>query len=298
MEKTITIISASYRSGEHLSRLFNNLFKKAKNKDLIRFLVVDNTNGDDDRLEESFLDNLDVKIILNDGRNLQRSISHASALDVGLIQSNTEFTLIVDPDVHVFKNGWDNFCLDIFEREQKIVIGAPYPEWKLGKVHDLPSVVFMFFRTQQIQDLNLSFYPFPPLLKKIKNSFFRKITRLGFYASKNRLDKSDTLRRLSHFLERLFGITSPDTGKDIIKALRERSFKAINLEAYYSHALNFQKGNSFQYDMAREFELYFFDNEPFMTHMYGSGVFHWKTKQGSNKEYWLELINDIERDIR
>jgi len=297
MGKTITIISTSFRSGEHLSRLFNNLFNKATNKNLLRFLVVDNTNGDDDRLEESFLKNLDVEIILNDGRNLQRSISHASALDIGLAQSNTEFTLIVDPDVHIFKNDWDSFCIDIFDRQKKIVIGAPYPEWKLGKVHDYPSVVFIFFRTQQIQELNLSFYPFPSLLKNIKNSIFRKITRLGFFASKHRLDESDALQRLTKYLERLFGVTSPDTGKDIIKALRERSFKTTNFEAYYSNAIKSPKGSSFQYDMAREFELFFYDKKPFMTHMYGSGVFHWKTKQGSNKKYWLELINDIERDI-
>ncbi len=31
-----------------------------------------------------------------------------------------------------------------------------------------------------------------------------------------------------------------------------------------------------------------------MTHMYGSGVFHWKTKNGSNVQYWKRLIEDIQ----
>ena len=43
--KLITIISVSYKSGEHLGRLFENLNTKAKNKQNIKYLVVDNTNG-------------------------------------------------------------------------------------------------------------------------------------------------------------------------------------------------------------------------------------------------------------
>ena len=36
--------------------------------------------------------------------------------------------------------------------EKKDIIGAPYPNWKLGKVHDYPSVVFMFFRTKRLKN--------------------------------------------------------------------------------------------------------------------------------------------------
>ena len=50
--------------------------------------------------------------------------------------------------------------------------------------------------------------------------------------------------------------------------------------------------------MAKEFELYFYEEEPFMTHMYGSGVFHWKTDNGSNKNYWIKLIKEIENEIK
>ena len=47
LPKLITIISVSYKSGEHLGRLFENLNMKAKNKKNIEYLVVDNTNGQD-----------------------------------------------------------------------------------------------------------------------------------------------------------------------------------------------------------------------------------------------------------
>jgi hypothetical protein len=32
--------------------------------------------------------------------------------------------------------------------------------------------------------------------------------------------------------------------------------------------------------------------------MYGSGVFHWKTANGSDVEYWQELIEHIERGAK
>ena len=46
--------------------------------------------------------------------------------------------------------------------------------------------------------------------------------------------------------------------------------------------------------MARDFELYYQGDNPFMTHMYGSDIFHWKTKNSSNVQYWRRLIEDIE----
>jgi len=296
--KNITIISVSYRSGMHISRLFNNLNDKAQHKQNLKFIVIDNTNGEDQELNTLLPKNLDLNVVRNDGRHYQRSISHASGLDIGLMQSVTEYTLIIDPDVHVFKSKWDSLCLDYLEDREKIVIGSPYPDWKLGKVHDYPSVVFMFFRTQEIKGLNKSFQPFPTLSKKIKNSILRKITRLGIIASKSRLDKSQLLRKITSILENIFGITSPDTGNDIIKAIRIKDYKSINFKARLAHQLHSINASSFHYDMAREFELYFYEDTPFMSHMYGSGVFHWKTANGSDVEYWQELIEHIERGAK
>ena len=92
--KLITIISVSYKSGEHLGRLFENLNMKAKNKQNIKYLVVDNTNGQDQQLKSILPENLDLTIIQNNGKGTQRSISHASGLDAGLERSDTEYTLI------------------------------------------------------------------------------------------------------------------------------------------------------------------------------------------------------------
>ena len=290
----ITIISVSYNSGEHLGRLFDNLNVKAKQKKNLKYLVVDNTNGQDQQLKNFFPDNLDLTIIQNNGKGTQRSISHASGLDAGLKESDTEYTLIIDPDVHVFRSNWDSLCMDYLNKREKRIVGAPYPNWKLGKVHDYPSVVFMFFRTLEIKKLNESFHPFPPFMDRIGNSIFRKINRLGFLANKSRLNKSSFLRLVTSSLEKTFGITSPDTGKEIIEAIRSKAYEPINFKAYFEHQLHSITASKSHYDMARDFELYYEGDNPFMTHMYGSGVFHWKTKNGSNVQYWRRLIEDIE----
>ena len=39
-----------------------------------------------------------------------------------------------------------------------------------------------------------------------------------------------------------------------------------------------------------------YNDEPIMTHMYSSGVFHWKTKKGSDFKYWNLLIDKVEKN--
>ena len=290
-EKKITVVTTSYNSGSHLTRLFKNLIDKAKSKDAIRFLVIDNTNGYDKDLAKLLKANDAVEIVLNKGYRLQRSISHANALDIGLKKSQTEYTLIIDPDVHIFKPEWDRVCVEQFHNGDNVIVGAPYPQWKLGKVHDYPSVIFMFFKTSEIKFFNKSFYPFPSTYYILVNSILRKITRLGFLANKARLDRFKFLRLLSNFLESTIGISSPDTGNQIINSLRKNKFKSINFVSPYSSELDY---NDYYFKLAKEYELFFYKKEPFLTHMYGSGVMHWKTDKGSNVNYWTSLIEKVE----
>jgi len=291
--KSITVLSVSFYSSFHLKHLFTNLVEKADHPENIQFLIVDNTNGKDNGLKESLQDVIDLTIINNDGRIRQRSKSHASALDLGLKNVETEFTLIVDPDIHVFKSGWDTFCLNPLSKNEKSVLGASYPIWKLGKVHDYPSVVFMFFKTGLVQASGNTFYPFPSTPGRIWNSVIRKIVRLGGIASKNRLDHFRFLRTFCGWLENLTGITSPDTGKEIIELFRSTGFQSIVFDTPYSRDL-LEIGRDNFAAIAREFELYIHENEPILTHMYSSGVFHWKTFKGSDFKYWQQLINKVE----
>ena len=292
-KKNITILSVSFNSSIHLKRLIENFFLKSSQLENIQFLIVDNTNGDDKALYTAFDELYDVRIIKNNNRFKQRSLSHANALDFGMEHVDTKFTLIVDPDIHIFYKNWDKFCIQKMELNNRTVIGAPYPQWKLGKVHNYPSVVFMFFQTNLVQSFGKTFHPFPKLYKRIYNSIVRKIIRLGGLANKNRLGKYGTLQLVCKWLEELTGITSPDTGKEIIRQFHEKEYNSIVFNSPYEQF--FKKEDDLELKLlAKDFEVFTFEDKPFISHMYSSGVYHWRTQRSSDLNYWISLIRKIE----
>ena len=110
-------MSVSFNSSIHLKRLIDNFLLKTSQPENIKFLIIDNTDGKDKSLYAVF-DNLrQIRILKNKNRFKQRSLSHASALDFGLRHVDTDFTLIVDPDIHIFYKNWDEFCLQKDERQ-------------------------------------------------------------------------------------------------------------------------------------------------------------------------------------
>jgi hypothetical protein len=290
----ITVIAVSFFSSKHINRLRKNLLEKANQPENLSFLIVDNTNGKDIEIEKIAKAYQNINLISSDGLNRQRSISHSTALDKGLKNSKTTFTLIIDPDVYIFKNNWDIIFKNELNRGDKRILGAPYPQWKIGKVHDFPSVVFLFFKTKDIQNFKTSFYPFPRNITRLKNSIIRKCIRFGIFGNKNFLNNYLILRRVAKKLEQWTGITSPDTGNKIMQVLRKNNFIPLCFKAKYSRDI---KNNNTISILAREYEAFYMNNELIMTHMYGSGVFYWKTRKGSDINYWLSLINQIEKNI-
>ena len=295
-KKNITILSVSFNSSLHLKRLIKNFLLKTAKLENIKFLIVDNTNGDDKNLYTAFDNSYDLRIIKNNNRFKQRSLSHANALDFGMEHVDTKFTLIVDPDIHIFYKNWDKFCVQKMELNNRTVIGAPYPQWKLGKVHNYPSVVFMFFQTNLVQSFGKTFHPFPKLYKRIYNSIVRKIIRLGGLANKNRLGKYGTLQLVCKWLEELTGITSPDTGKEIIRQFHDKEYNSIVFNSPYEQF--FKKEDDLELKLlAKDFEVFTFEDKPFISHMYSSGVYHWRGKRSSDLNYWKDLIKKIEDKI-
>ena len=49
--------------------------------------------------------------------------------------------------------------------------------------------------------------------------------------------------------------------------------------------------------LAKDFEIFLHDDKLFMSHMYSSGVYHWRTKKSGDHQYWLSLIDNIEKKI-
>ena len=102
----ITILSVSFNSSVHLKRLVKNFISKTAQIKSIKFLIIDNTNGEDEALYTAFDKSNEIRIVKNKNRYKQRSLSHANALDFGMKLIDTQFTLIVDPDIcklHVLK---------------------------------------------------------------------------------------------------------------------------------------------------------------------------------------------------
>ena len=295
-KKNITILSVSFNSSIHLKRLMKNFLLKTAKLDNIKFLIVDNTNGEDKSLYTAFDKSYDVRIIKNNNRFKQRSLSHANALDFGMEHIKTKFTLIVDPDIHVFYKNWDEFCIKKMELDPQTVIGAPYPQWKLGKVHNYPSVVFMFFQTNLVQSFGRTFHPFPKLYRRIYNSILRKFVRLGGFANKNRLGKSKDLQLICKWLEELTGITSPDTGKEIVSQFHYNGYNSIVFASPYEQSFGDEDVRELKL-LAKDFEVYTYENKPFISHMYSSGVYHWRTQRSSDLNYWIGLIKKIEDNI-
>jgi len=290
---TITILSVSFNSSFHLKRLFKNLIDKTARLKNVKFLIVDNTNGNDKNLYNTFDKTYNLRILKNNNHFRQRSISHASALDLGMKNVESEFTLIVDPDIHIFQEKWDEVCLKEMALNKKTVIGAPYPQWKLGKVHNYPSVVFMFYKTNLVQNFGKKFHPFPTFHKRVLNSIMRKFVRLGGIANKKRLGQFKILRLICSKLEKITGVTSPDTGKEIIQQFYNNGFKSIVFSSPYENYFK-KKDEIGLRSLAKDFEIFLHDGKPFMSHMYSSGVYHWRTKRSADLKYWMDLINNIE----
>lgn len=292
-KEIITILSVSFYSSSHLKRLFNNFLLKTSQIENIKFLIIDNTDGKDRSLYAVFDNHNQIRILKYKNRFKQRSLSHASALDFGLGHVDTIFTLIVDPDVHIFYKSWDQFCLKRMKENCPTVIGAPYPKWKLGKVHEYPSVIFMFFKTGLVQSFGKTFHPFPKPYKKLYNSIMRKFVRLGGLANKSRLCKSKKLRLICEWLEKRTGVTSPDTGREIIRQFKKNKFRTVVFSSPCEQDIGIQDKQELKL-LAKDFEIYTYNDKPFLSHMYSSGVYHWRSKRSSDFNYWLSLIKKFE----
>lgn len=293
----VTVVIVNWYSSELISELISNLDKKAYVPNSISYLIIDNTNGSDDKLRKLRFQISNIRIKINDGIGLQRSVAHALGLNRAMVFLDTPYTLVVDPDVHVFQDEWERVCIQRLRDHNIVAIGAPYPSWKLGKIHNFPSPVFMFIKTEDLLRVDTDWYPFPPKTRRIYNFFIRKVLRLGIVCSKDRLDKYEKLRLFSSWFEEKIGVCSPDTGWLIVNRIKELNKESIQFDAVYSsdpRVVAHSKSKILQ-ELSNNYELYLYDKEPFLTHKYTSDVFHWKTRKGMDKTYWQECISAFEK---
>jgi GT2 family glycosyltransferase len=135
-ESKISVVVVNWFSYDLLSRLLDNLTAKAASADRLQYFIVDNTNGADRKLEQLKNRHDRVRIDPIDCRNLKGSWAHALGLNYATTRVDTSYSLVVDPDIHVFKKNWDEFLISELKKKRAVAIGAPYPSWKLGKYHN------------------------------------------------------------------------------------------------------------------------------------------------------------------
>ncbi len=291
----ITVVVVSWHSRDWIRLLVQNLTSKAANPQSIRFLLIDNTGGNDAALRD-FAEHSEcrVRVVDHDASGLQRSISHASGLNRAIREVDTEFTLTCDPDIHVFLKDWD---LQLTHELQNgsIAVGAAYPSWKLGKYHDFPSPIFCFMRSRDAIELGADWYPFPESrLTRLRCYWTRQVVRLGGLATRKNVEANRALRTVAGLLERAGGICEPDTGYRMCLEARKQRRLSTCLNAKFPDDSVVSRLPSSWQEMARQYELYFYRGEPAIAHKYNSSVWLWQTPRGSDSKYFLKCIESCE----
>lgn len=257
---SLTILTVSWRSAELIHDLFTHLLALAGDPAAIRLLVADNTNGSDPDL--SALDFPDLHIVPVDVQGAIMSMAHAAGLNALLPQVTTPYLLIADPDIAVFVRGWDAALIRALSDPQIAAVGAPYPGWKLGKYHDFPSPPFAFWRTESLKALDPDWRPYGRTTAiRLADFARRQVFWLPRLADRYLLRLPPRRFRLCRGVERILGVTSKDTGWEIAARARQRGWRADLFTVAEDSDLSPE-----HQALAREFELYNWQDAPFMTH--------------------------------
>lgn len=290
----ITIILVNWFSADYIDALIHNLCTHSAAPERLQFLILDNTNGQDTALRalNDKYPNLDIRPV--SPSPLKSSKAHAFALNYAMSVLATRYGLVCDPDIHVFRPRWDAFLIDLLRSTDAVAAGAPYPEWKTGKYHDFPSPPFCFFDTQKLKNLCTDWSPFSPTPIGFMWKFLvRQVGRLGLVVSRHTYQKYHILRRYSAWAERTLGVFAPDTGWKIARAAREKGARSIVFDAIMpdNPVLKKQARAEIFIELACHYELFFFDNEPFVVHKYGSQGLLWKTRYSNDRAFWENRIH-------
>ena len=298
LKANLTVITVNWYSTEFLEPLFSNLNKKAQWPRKIQYLVIDNTNSEDKQLSVLKQKNLNLTICPNYPKGEKGSRAHALGLNMAMDKLETEYGLIVDPDIHIFKTNWDSFCIDIIKNQGCSAVGATYPQWQLGKYHNFPNPVFCFFKTEDYKKINADWtaYSKSPLVNFF-NFCRRQILRLGILINRRRYQKYPAVRKMFGILEQIIGVCSNDTGSRIASKAKRNNMKAILFKAVLPDDEIIKGKNDFLISLAEQFELYSHNKEPILTHRYGSASKIWKTQKGHDLNFWKQQITNFEREL-
>jgi len=300
IKQQITVVVVNWFSNNLLLQLLDNLTAKAVFPERLHFFIVDNTNGEDREIGQ--LKRLYKRVHIEEihSGNLKGSWAHAHGLNFATNRVQTPYTVVMDPDIHLFKEQWDEFLIGELVKHEAMAIGAPYPSWKLGKYHQFPSPPFIFYKTSVLKTLGLDWSPFPKAFSpQIYNFITRQIVRMGLFCTRRRLSKYPKLRKTAKRLETIFGVCAPDTGWLIASKSKRDNLRTLLFDDVQEGTSPF---NQYPFSTAldilsTEYELYQYENEPILTHKYSTNGYLWRTSFGKDTQYWLDLIRQTEEEM-
>jgi len=292
----ITVLSVSWYSSGLLFDLISNLLALAETPSGVEFLIIDNSNGIDQDLNNLKELRASIRILSNNPKKSKNLSAHALGLNFGFDHIDSEFLLIVDPDIYLFKKNWDKFFINELTNKNIDLIGTKYPSWWLGTYHNFPSPIFCFSKYSTMQNLKPNWLPNKAnLLMRCRNFFFRQIIRGCLLFNKKALFKYRFLRTCTTMLEAFFPICSLDTGSNLAKRGIARKMKVKVFDSLYSDSeiINSHKNNVDFKELSEQYELYAYNGEFILTHQYGSQNLLLSTDKGTDREHWKILYNNV-----
>lgn len=266
--KRITVASVSWRSAVMLQELFARLLAFAEHPDTIQLLISDNLNGADADLRQ--LDFPTLTIVPVDVQGTTMSVAHATGLNALMPHIDTSYVLIIDPDVAVFVRRWDTLFQSMLEASGNVALGAPYPDWKLGKYHNFPSPPFAFWHTASLKSLDPDWQPCGRSAgQRMLDFALRQTFWIPRVLDRYVLRLPQRRFKVACWLERRLGVTSKDTGWEIAQKAHRRGQHAQVFDVVHDiEELSMIPAEVREpYGaLAKEFELYALNGKPVVTH--------------------------------
>jgi len=292
----ITIGTVNWNSYPYLEKLFKNLLEKAASPGKIRFLIIDNTNGQDENLEKLKSAFQNTAIVKNNTGNLKGSAAHSSGLNIIMQNIKTPYALILDPDVHIFKKDWDSFLINLLNENQIFAAGISFPPWQLGMYHNFPNPVFCFFKTKEYCDFEPTWSAYDVGKLVLYWDFLRRnLLRCGIFINRSLYENSAFVRAIWSNLEKIVGVCSRDTGWRRAQKAKRDNIKTILFEPRIIASKNFDPENPYS-TLAKCFELYCYQNESILTHKYSTNSKVFKTAKSSDSDLWKRCGEQIEKE--
>lgn len=293
----ITVLSVSWYSSDLLRDMISNLLARAEAPSDVEFLIIDNSNGVDQDLNNLKELRASIRILQNNPKKSKNLSAHALGLNFGFDQVESEFLLIIDPDVYLFKKNWDKYFINELTNKNIDFIGTKYPSWWLGTYHNFPSPIFCFSKYSTLLNLKPNWLPNKTnILIRCRKFLFRQIIRGCFLFNKKALFKYRFLRTFTTMLETLFPICSLDTGCSLAERGVLREMKVEVFESLYSDAeiINSNKNKADFKELSEQYELYAYNGEFILTHQYGSQNLLLGTDRGPDREHWKILCDSVQ----